>query len=188
MRTSFIKRNPSIKLWSWEPSRTRRTPKNEKWLKSDFRGFPQLTEKWPQKWLFWTPPKSHFGGQKSHFRGHFSVTSGETPKVTFESLLELGGGSKGFPGSQSCEDICTLRKCPQTWLFPKSQREILSNVLGGTIHNIGRCVCSEKRRFHRKGAFFFTVKWPCALPKFHTDQPPPPAPPHSGGGVHWKSQ
>ena len=36
------------------------------------------------------------------------------------------------------------------------------------------------RRFHRKGAFFFTVKGPCALPKFHTV--PPPAPPHRKGG------
>ena len=34
------------------------------------------------------------------------------------------------------------------------------------------------RRFHRKGAFFFTVKGPRALPKFHTDTTPPrPLPP-----------
>ena len=33
-----------------------------------------------------------------------------------------------------------------------------------------------KRRFHRKGAFFFTVKGPRAVPKFHTDTPSPPPP------------
>ena len=31
----------------------------------------------------------------------------------------------------------------------------------------------DTRRFHRKGVFFFTVKGPRALPKFHTDTTPP---------------
>ena len=42
---------------------------------------------------------------------------------------------------------------------------------------------AAKKAFSSKRGLFFTVKGPCALPKFHTDHPPSlPAPPHGGAG------
>ena len=43
-------------------------------------------------------------GQKGHFWGHFPVTLGETPKVTFESLLSFGGSGvlEGFQDYNAC--------------------------------------------------------------------------------------
>ena len=70
---------------SLEPPNPEKLKGTQKWLKSDFCGFPQMTLKVTPKVTFW-PEKSllsHFSGQKVTFGVTFRVTLGETQRVTF---------------------------------------------------------------------------------------------------------
>ena len=87
------------------------------------------------------------------------------------------------------------------WLGPLGTRVSTQRTEVGGGEGVGNCFlwgvslwgfAPSFKAFHRKGAFFFTVKGPRALPKFHTEPPSRPSSPllfwetrGGGGGSVW---